>query len=75
MTTLSFDKFFDLQSFLMMVVLLLLLYECLFGCTVGKSFKMTNLLILDRYKFGSILSKVLVLKCLQILGKFIGMIP
>ena len=27
MTTLSFDKFFDLQSFLMMVVLLLFLYE------------------------------------------------
>ena len=27
MTTLSFDKFFDLQSFLMMVALLLLLYE------------------------------------------------
>ena len=27
MTTLWFDKFFDLQSFLMMVVLLLLLYE------------------------------------------------
>ena len=27
MTTLSFDKFFDLQSFLMVVVLLLLLYE------------------------------------------------
>ena len=27
MATLWFDKFFDLQSFLMMVVLLLLLYE------------------------------------------------
>ena len=27
MTALSFDKFFDMQSFLMMVVLLLLLYE------------------------------------------------